>query len=301
MLQRIELSSIPRFLRFRPDIPFARDDAGRYIPWIVALMVCLAGLLLCGGATLGTAVGQYSHSTSDSFSIQLPYQADGARESSAAIMAYLRRQRAVREAKIVDAGTLKSRVSPWLGKGEVLESIPLPTVIEAEVGSDVDMQKLTKEITALVPGTEIDSHEIWMGKFSRFADTLRLFVYIFAAFILGCLGLMMVFVSKAALKLHNKTVMLLHSIGADDRYIAHQFQVNAGLLALRGALPGVLLAALLLWLFETYTVHLNAPLLSGFALNLPHLGLLLALPFLCTFIATVSARIAVLRQLRAVL
>jgi cell division transport system permease protein len=300
--QHIDFSTIPRFLLFRPDIPFARDDAGRYIPWIVALMVCLAGLLLCGGVTLGSSVGRLSNSYSDSFTVQVPYQTDNSHDSQAAVIAYLKRQHGVHDVELVDEETLRKRLAPWLGKAEILDDLPLPVVIEVETDNPPpDLVKIGTELKALVPGTEVDAHEIWMTKFSRFAETLRIFVYSFAAFILFSLAMMMIFVSKAALRLHGKTVMLLHSIGADDRYIARQFQFNAGLLALRGALPGSMLAMVILWVFEIYTSKLQAPLLSDFSFGLQHAGMLLLLPFLCTVIAVVSARIAVLRQLRAVL
>ena len=42
------------------------------------------------------------------------------------------------------------------------------------------------------------------------------------------------YVSRAALKLHSRTVSLLHSIGAEDHYITWQFQQEAFLLVLKG-------------------------------------------------------------------
>jgi cell division transport system permease protein len=108
---------------------------------------------------------------------------------------------------------------------------------------------------------------------------------------------MVIFATRMGLSVHGRVIELLHLIGAQDSYIARQFQAHALRLALRGGVLGLLLAVL--------TVLGVADLLGrGDAMALPNLTLLPVewtalpmLPLVVALIAMITARLTVLRTL----
>ena len=107
-----------------------------------------------------------------------------------------------------------------------------------------------------------------------------------------------VLAAKTALRLHQQTVEVLYTIGAEDNYIATQFQQNAMALVFRGAAAGSVAAALLLWIAQMATSAFDAPLLPEFAFSPAHILLFILLPLLTAGAALFSTRFAVLALLR---
>ena len=54
------------------DIPLNRDGSGRFLPWLIALMVYLAGLALAGMLVLNGALQRWDRSLSGTLTVQLP-------------------------------------------------------------------------------------------------------------------------------------------------------------------------------------------------------------------------------------
>ena len=97
-------------------------------------------------------------------------------------------------------------------------------------------------------------------------------------------------------------IQVLHLIGARDGYIAAQFQWQALMLALRGGLVGIGLAALTLFAIghaaeATRLQGSEGGLLPSVQLALPGWIALALLPLLAGLIALITARITVLRAL----
>src|SRR6185295_7663534 len=150
-------------------------------------------------------------------------------------------------------------------------------------------------------GVEVDAHERWIASFSDFSAAMQLLIAMLAAIIVGGMSLMIAFTSRASLKLHAKTVHLLHSIGAEDEYITRQFQHEALLLTLRGAVPGCIAAGFAYWIAGSYMASLPSSMLPSLAITVPHLGLLVLMPVLCGLVAWMAARLSVIKQLQRVL
>lgn len=290
----------------KTDIPFARDDANRFLPWVLALMVALTAFSMCIGLTLGQWVSSHKLAFSGSVTVIVPPQPETMEKDVENLLSYLRKQPIIESLKVLDKKEVTELLEPWLGDVAEMEELPLPTVAQATLKPDANGQipsltELQDKLTSLVAGTEIDAHETWVEKFARFTNAIQLLSYTAALFILTALAAMVVFTAKAALKLHRRTVALLHSIGADDPYIARQFQWNACGIALQGAIPGTLLGALLYGSLAFYAGSLESPLMPKLVFLPWHYVLLVLLPLFCGLLSLVAARMAVLKQLRRVL
>ncbi len=290
----------------RSDIPFSRDDANRFLPWILALMVALSAFALCLGVTLGQWISTHRMVYGQEVSLIIPPQPDSMRDDVANLIAYVEKTPGIARVRVLGDAEIISMVQPWLGDGVGLKDLPLPTMAEVTLTNQQgiaapDLKALQTKLTSMLPGTQLDTQESWVEKFARFTAALQTLAYGTAAFILAALAAMIIFTSQTALKLHRRPVELLHSIGADDGYIARQFQWNATALMLQGAVPGTLLGGILYLALGYYAGSLDTPLMPRLTLSYAHLAIALGLPATCALLGLLASRVAVLRSLHRVL
>lgn len=282
-----------------PDIPFARDDANRSLPWIVAFMVCLTGLMLAASLSLGTVLHQMNGAYLNSFTIQIPRD-DAEKLNTADVIALISDNDWAAEVREIEQEEMQALIEPWLGSVEAVEALPLPLLIEVKMkdGAEVDIDALERRIRKLAAGAEIDDYKQWMTTFSRFSTGVQVAVSALALMIiLTTLGIV-VLAAKTALRLHQQTVEVLYNIGAHDSYIAAQFQQNAMRLVFRGAAIGTAAAALLFWSAQPMTEAFDSPLIPVFAFTPAHAILFILLPVLTALAALFSTRYAVLGMLK---
>jgi cell division transport system permease protein len=239
-----------KYMLTSSDIYFRADDSQRFLPWLIGIMAMLAALLLCLGITLSGWIistgGQYSKS----FTVNIPVYDRNGEQLVDQVKAVVEKNPSVTSVNRIADSELLKILEPWLGTGESAHNIPLPVVLDVSVrsGKDVakiDFQALEHELTAIDAGIEIDAHERWVAAFSDFSAVAQTLLVILAGVLLAAMGITIAFTSRASLKLHGRTVQLLHSIGAEDNYVTRQFQREAGRLVLIGAATGTILAGLL--------------------------------------------------------
>lgn len=287
----------------RTDIHFSGDDAHAFLPWVVGIMACIATLMLCFGITVGGWIIDRGDSYANNFTVNIPTLIESLPEKTIKIMQTLEDTPGVIAVKQESEEELRELLEPWLGSPQAANALPLPIVIEVNVNEEaqINIDKLRKDIDAIAKGTEIDTHEQWIASFMQFSSAVRSTMSLLATLVIFGLGLMIAFMCRASLKLHSRTVNLLHSIGAQDSYITRQFQLEACMVTLLGTFPGCLLAGLAYWLTGAYMSSLESSLLPAFTMHWAHVALLLLMPLACATVAWIAARISVYKQLQRVL
>lgn len=286
----------------RSDIHFAADDAHRFLPWLIGVMACLSALLLCLGVSINGWIIERNVSY-QSFTVNVP-AGDGASDRFLRIRDTLAKVQGVASVTQIEQAKLQDMLAPWIGDAAKMEGLPLPVVFDVALDPKAaapDYNALEKNLNTIAAGTQVDAHQRWVAAFSDFSIVVQCIIGILALLILFFMGMVIAFVSRTSLKLHTKTVHLLHSVGAEDGYIARQFQQEVFRLALPGALAGCVAAGLLYWAIGHYVAAMPVSLMPQLSMARPHLLLLLLLPFFCGATAWVVARIAVIRQLQHVL
>lgn len=287
----------------RPDIYFAADDAHAFLPWVIGVMACMATLLLCLGLTFSGWIVDRNASVSNSFTVNIPAATDDKDAKAVKMISALRTTSGVTGVERLSDDALKDMLSSWIGSGETTADLPLPAVLDVATDgiTAIDYKKLQGQLSSIAPGTEVDAHERWVESFAHFSLATRWILTTLAAVIIGSLALMVAFTSRASLKLHARTVSLLHSIGAEDNYITRQFQREAFLLSMRGTVPGALAAGLGYWAAGRYATGLQSTLLPSLSMSNAHWTLLVLMPLCCAIVACLAARFAIVRQLQHVL
>lgn len=281
----------------RLDIPFTRDDANLYLPWIISFMVFLTALFLAAGITLNTAITESRAAYGTSFTVEVPYQSAKMEDAVKRALDIVQATEGVKSATLLERAELKKLVAPWLGEGAALDMLPMPAIIEARVERNwqgrVDMNALRSRLEAVTKNTVVDDNKQWIENFARFTRTIQWIAYSLAMLLVVTTTGIIVLTARTALKLHQRTVELLHFIGARDGYIARQFQINAFYLALRGATAGTIVAALTFGLIGWLASKLEAAMMPPVSFSAPHLMMMIALPLLTGVVALIAARITV--------
>lgn len=283
------------------DIPFARDDAHRMLPAMIACLMGFAALLLAAGLCLSHALDRQSRSISGSLQVEVPHTAPAnATEKTVAI---LRSTNGVEKVIVLARGEVERLLKPWLGEGFALDTLPVPTLIDVATRTEdgasiVDLQALGKKLADVHSGIRIERQGPWVEQFAAALGLLQAVVLLVAILLLICVVGMIVLVARTNLKLHFKAVGLLHMFGATDDYILTQFQWNSAWLAGRGALAGVGFAALLFLAVVIWSSQAESPVLPAISFSGMHVATFLLLPVLTALTALVATRLTVQSMLR---
>ena len=291
----------------RADLAPDRDGSSRFLPWIIALMVYLAGLALAAATVLEQIAGRWSAGLRGSVTVVVdPSIGDDGADADARVEAALgviRTTPGVLSAAPLATSDLAGLVEPWLGEDLLSMDLPIPQLIDVTLDGDggLDLAGLAERLETAAPGSRIDDHTIWLRKVLRLARAAELVAIVVVALIALAAAATVMFATRTGLAIQRDAIEVLHLIGARDSYVARQFQGRAASLALRGGLLGLTLAAVTVAVLWLAARDLEDSLPSAALLAPPFLAGLAALPLAAAAIASITARVAVMRFLARML
>lgn len=285
----------------RSDIYFAADDAHTFLPWLIGIMVFLATLLMCLGISVNSWVTDSGSDYSNQFTVNIPANTENIDKKTLLIQKSLKKIKAISSYRQISRDEIGEMLRGWLGNMENISDLPLPIIYEVTLKTSpstaIDYEKLQAELEKDISGIEIDTHQTWVLAFASLSAAVQSLSIILALLVIGGIGVMIAFTSRAALSLHSKTVKLLHSIGAEDNYIALLFQMETFRLVLPGATIGAIIACAAYFLAGQYISSLDSSIMPSIELGKPHYILLILMPIACTLVAWFVSRYAVTHQL----
>jgi cell division transport system permease protein len=290
----------------RLEIPLNRDSSVRFLPWIIALMVYLAGLSLAGILVLNAALGRWDRSLAGTLTVQLPPAEVGKGDGGLkAALDLLRRTPGVVSAEPLSREATARLIAPWLGTAMTPDELALPRLIDLRIdpAAAPDLADLRKRLAAAAPSALLDDHRLWLDRLAVLVLSIEWTALTIVLLIGGAAVLTVVFTTRAGLAVHHAVIEVLHLIGAKDGYIARQFQRQAWGLGLRGGLVGLALTVVTLIGIGRASAALalfgdQVRLLPSLALAPWHWLVLALLPAAAAAIAMMTARLTVLRALR---
>jgi cell division transport system permease protein len=138
-------------------------------------------------------------------------------------------------------------LEPWLGSGLALDELPVPRVIVVKIasGEEIDVAALRKALAEKVPGASVDDHRGWIGRMRAMADFVMVGGIIVLGLVIAVTILCVNFATRGAMAANRPVIEVLHFVGAQDRFIAGQFQRHFLWLGLKGGVIGGAAAILL--------------------------------------------------------
>lgn len=293
----------------RTDLPLQQDVTRRFLPWLVAIMVYLATLALAGLLVLNDAAGRWDQGLSGTLTVQIPpltgaasaKRGAPAREKRrvAKAVAVLQATPGIVEVRALDTNEIKGLLEPWLGTGDFASELPLPALIDVKIRPDarINMKGLSAVLDSAVPGATVDDHRKWLDHLILLARYTQLIAAGIVFLVSAAAIATVIFVTRAGLSIHHEFIELMHFIGAQDGYVARQFQFQALGLGLGGSVIGFIFAAATLLGLGLLSAQLQASLMPQLTLNPSQWLMLGAIPVIVALISMITARVTVLRVL----
>lgn len=286
----------------RSDVPLEKDASTRFLPWLIGFMVFLAALALVATNAVTNLADRWDNGLTGRMTVQVPppqSESDGMTDRVRTVLDVLRSQPGVERAEPVGERRMRELLRPWLGEELQNAELPLPRLISVVVDPDagVGARDLQSAIAPAAPNAVVDDHREALGQFLDAIWTVKMLALLVLALVTGAAVITVVFVTRTGLAVHRQVIELLHLIGAHDSFVARQFQNHAMRLGFLGGIIGLGLALVtVLFLAQVIGVPESA-VVPEVALRYWQWALLLLLPVVTAAIATVTARVTVLRTL----
>jgi len=214
--------------------------------------------------------------------------------------------RGVTAATVLDERESTDLLKPWLGSNFDMSELPIPRLIAVRVAEDADLSTLSRRLKEEVPTASLDDHGEWLQRLSSMAEVMSGVGLVILALVFAATALCVVFATRGAMAGNRIVIEVLHFVGAEDAYIAREFQRHFLLLGLKGASIGGALAVGL-FLLVSFLGRLEGPtpeeaqlrsLFGGVSVGLNgYVGAAITVLALAVIIA-ITARLTVRRTLR---
>ncbi len=222
--------------------------AGQALAVVIAIMSFLACLTFGAVSSVSDTATRWQTDIAREITIQIkPFEdggmEDALREASRLILTF----EGIGKVTVLDQAQTARLLEPWLGTGLDINELPVPRLLTVEVspGARPDFEAIRKALADKIPGATLDDHRAWVDRLVAMAWTTIVIGVSILILVLAATMLIVVFATRGAMAGNKDIVEVLHFVGADNRFIAREFQRHFLILAFRGAASGGGLAAAL--------------------------------------------------------
>lgn len=247
---------VPFKARPQPAIKFARANApivppgsvtGSSLTLVIAIMSFLAALTAGGVYVIFNAANVWTNKISAEITVQIRQRAgDSGDEKSVEITRFISDQNGVKRVTPFTREQSLKLVEPWIGKSEVLKSFAIPRLIAVEIDRDnpPDISTLKKVLEAKYPGALLDDHGHWRHEIRRLTRLLELAGIGMLFLMATATGAVIIAAATSSLASNREIVSVLNFVGAEEKFIAGQFEAHFLKVGIKAGIVGVGLAAI---------------------------------------------------------
>ncbi|WP_293799070.1 ABC transporter permease [uncultured Bosea sp.] len=227
----------------RRDQPLVPVDnvAGRALMAVIAILTFLASLSAGAAVLAARASDQWRGAISNEMTIQVRPDSHRKIDDDVARAVMLASGlKEVESVRAVPKAESDKLLEPWLGTGLDLVELPVPRLIVLKLKSDAgpDLAGFGATLRREVPTATLDDHRLWVRRLSAMAGTIIASGFAIVLLVLTAAALAVAFATRGAMAGSRDSVEVLHFVGADDDFIAREFQSRFIRLGLRGGLFG---------------------------------------------------------------
>jgi cell division transport system permease protein len=230
--------------RAAPIVP-PQSVAGSALLLVVAIMSFLACLTVGAVTLIRDAADSWQVDVAREMTIQVkPIDGIAIEGEIAKALAIARAAPGVASAELVSEAETLRLLEPWLGAGLDLADLPIPRLIKVAFAdpSAADLDTLRTKLGSDVKGAVLDDHRVWIGRLRTMAGTMVAAGVAVLVLVLTAMVLSVVFATRGAMAGNRDVIEVLHFVGAEDGFIAGEFQRHFLLLGLKGGIAGGVLA-----------------------------------------------------------
>ena len=215
--------------------------SGRALIIVIVIMTFLASITAGAVGLIATASASWSNDVAREMTIQVrpksgrSIDADVAKAveissqfmASSGIRAYTRQES-------------ERLLEPWLGTALPFDQMPVPRIIvlSLDAGKVPDLVRLKAKLSEELPTAALDDHRQWSGRLTTMARAMTLVGLSILVLVLAATALAIGFATQGAMSGTREIINVLHLVGAEDRFIADEFQRHFLMMGLRGGVIG---------------------------------------------------------------
>lgn len=265
-------------------------------PWVIAIMTFSIMLIAATGLALANTAGVLGRALESRYALEVPAGAANLDD----LLNAVRTSPGVTTAEAVPEGEMRETLERWLGPAAQSKELPVPALINFDVGPGANLTAIQQRAQAIAPGAQVAGHRESVAPLLRSLSVLQVVALGLVLLLSAAAAAAVVLAARGALDTHRFTIDVMHGIGATDLQVTHLFQRKILLDAFAGSVAGGLAAAAVLLLLAGGAAFAGE-FTGGATLGLRDFLILALLPFALTGLATWVARTAVLRALREAL
>lgn len=291
-----------------PLVP-AGSISGRALVTVIAIMTYLAAFVTGFGVFVHSTSRDWTRNISQEMTIQVRPAINRDIEVEVAKAANIASSSpGVKAVRVFAKNESHKLLEPWLGSGLDLGELPIPRLIVVELAGDqkFNPEKLKQTLQEQTPTASLDDHRFSLESLEAMAQSLVFIVGMILALVLVAMAMAVGFATRGAMSGNKEIVDVLHFVGAEDRFIAREFQRHFLRLGFRGGAIGVVAVFLTFMLFSFIsTWWAQSPggdqidaLFGTFSLKLAGYIAILAIGLGIALLTGTVSRVIVFRHLR---
>jgi cell division transport system permease protein len=225
-----------------PIVP-PRTVARRTLLTLVAIMSFLACLSVAAVAVIADRAQGWQRQIADEVTIQIKPTKNTDMDATVARAVDIAMQiPGVTAANAISETESTALLEPWLGAGLDISELPIPRLIAVRIADNADLEALAARLKEEVPTAALDDHGQWLQRLASMARVMTLVGLMVLGLVFAATALSVVFATRGAMAGNRNVIEVLHFVGAEDSYVAREFQRHFLLLGLKGAGIGGTLA-----------------------------------------------------------
>ena len=235
-------------VRKRIDLVPSDTTAGRALVTVISIMTFLAAITAGCAIFISDAADEWQSQISRELTIQIkPNDPKLIEEQVAKVVRLAQDTPGMTDIRAFSQSESEKMLEPWLGTGIDLSELSIPRMIAVKLdqAQRPDLKTFREHLKTLMPNAQLDDHRQWIDRLAAMARTL-VWVAIFVLFlVMTAMALAVAFATRGAMAGSKQIIDVLHFVGAEDRFIAAQFQKIFLRLGLKGGMIGGACALLL--------------------------------------------------------
>ncbi len=235
-----------KFVRAKAPIVPPGSVTGRSLTFVIAIMAFLASLTAGGVYLVFSAASVWTNNISSEITVQVQSRNGDAGDAKIAEIAkFLSDQNGIKKVEPYSREQSLKLVEPWIGKSEVLKSFAIPRLIAVEIDRDnpPDLPTLKQVMEAKYPGAVLDDHGRWRGEIRRLTRFMELAGIGMLALMAAATAAVIIAAATSALASNKEIVAVLNFVGAEEKFIAKQFETHFLKVGIKAGVAGAGLAA----------------------------------------------------------
>jgi cell division transport system permease protein len=247
--------------RANPPIVPAGSVTGHSLGIVIGIMVFLASLTAGAVYIINQSAAAWLRDVASEVTVQIkPEGGTGGTERTANdVVKFLTQQPGVRGASLLTLDQSAELVEPWLGQVSAIKDLPLPRLVAVQIDREnpPDIEALRTAMVGRFASATLDDHRAWQSQIRRVTGSLAMAGLFIIALVAAATVAIVVSAARSAIASNRDIVEVLNFVGAEERFIARQFELHFLKLGIKAGVIGATAAGLIFFMMPVIAEYMS--------------------------------------------